>query len=339
MQRPRINTGLVSVIITVYNVENYLQRCIKSVIDQSYLNLEIILVDDGSSDGSSDICDRYSLLDARVQVLHKKNGGVAHARNAGLNLAQGQYIYFVDSDDFIAEDAIDLLYKSIISHNADIATHSFVIYRGEGADTRSYTFASNREQVLSNDDALGKLLYENSVTTSPCMKLYKRKLFGSSIRFPAGKMCEDLGTIYKLFSASDKVVLNSIPKYFYYLREGSLTKSGFNSSSMDGLDIAKEQLSFISMKHPAQITAAKYRLFAEAVYIIMKLPLDRNLYKYERKELLKVINSYKKTVLLNQNARVSMRARALICYFSPGLMILSFKTLSYGWRNLNNIVK
>ncbi len=338
MQNKKESTEIVSVIIPVYNVDKYLKRCIDSVLKQTFIYLDIILVDDGSTDRSGDICDYYAKTDKRVRVLHKKNGGQSDARNAGLEMTKGEYIYFVDSDDFIAVDAIEYLRESLLYHDADITTHGYVVYYGEDAGVGAYKSADNEQSVLSNNDALEQLLYEKSVTTSACMKLYKRRLFSPDIRFPLGKVCEDLAIVYRLFSKTDKVVLNTIPKYYYYKRRGSTTQSDFNDSSMDGLDIAKEQLEFVSNNHPTLTLAAQYRLFAEAIYIVMKTPLNSRLYKNERKALLQVISKYRGSVLFNRKARGSMRQRALIAFLGTRTMVYSFKIKSLVWRLIKRII-
>lgn len=332
-----IDSELVSVIIPVYNVDKYLGRCVDSVLKQTYSNLEIILIDDGSEDKSGDLCDYYTETDRRVRVLHKKNGGLSDARNTGIEMAKGKYVYFVDSDDFIAMDAIGLLIESILSHDADIATHGYVHYYDEGSDGIAYNFANNTQSTLSNTDALEKLLYEENVTTSACMKLYKRQLFGENIRFPLGKIYEDLAIVYRLFAEADKIVLNSVPKYYYYERVGSTTQRSFSSKRMDGLDIAKEQLNFIDEKFPTLTAAAQYRLFAEAVYISMKMPWHKNFYKIEKEAISEVIHQYRRAVLINRKAKWSMRQRALIVFLGIRPMVLFFKARSALWRSIKRV--
>lgn len=331
------NKGLVSVIIPVYNVENYLKRCIDSVLRQTYENLDIILVDDGSTDQSGTICDNYTKSDSRVRVLHKDNGGQSDARNAGIEIAKGEYLYFVDSDDFITDDSIDFLHNSLLVHDADIATHGYVIYYGEDTAIESNKLVDNVQLVLSKDDALEKLMYEKYVTTSACMKLYKRELFGKIIRFPSGKLYEDLAIVYRLFSKARTIVLNTTPKYYYYERSGSTTQSNFSLSRMDGLEIAEDQLNYICTNHPALIPAAQYRLFAEAVYIAMKIPMCDNLYNDARNTTFQVIKKYRKCVLLNRSGRGSIRQRALIAFLGVRTMVLFFRVRSLAWQTINKV--
>lgn len=320
--------GLVSVIVPIYNVEKYLKRCVDSILDQTYTKLEIILVDDGSTDQSGFMCDIYTQNDSRIRVLHKENGGLSDARNAGLEIANGEYVYFIDSDDFVTDDAVKYLYDSLLSYNADIATHGYVIHYSEDSNINIHELKGNEQLALTNEDALEHLLYEKQVTPSACMKLYRRQLFDTGIRFPAGKNCEDLATTYKLFSKARRIVLNTAPKYFYYQRLGSLTQSDFNDSSMDGFYATKDQLDYINKFHPALTKAAQYRLFTEAIYVIMKVPPIKSQYKNYRKELYKAIGKYKGDVVVNRAAKGSMRQCALVAHFGTGVMVRTYKTRS-----------
>lgn len=331
--------NLISVIVPVYNVEKYLKRCLDSVIEQTYAHLEIILVDDGSTDRSGDICNDYADRDTRIRVVHKKNGGLSDARNIGLRLANGKYIYFVDSDDFIAKDSIEFLYEALCANGADIASHSHVYHYSEDSVVKNHTPTINDQPIaFTHEAALEHLLYEDRVTTSACMKLYKRSLFSTGIRFPVGKTCEDLATVYKLFAITNKVVLSSAPKYYYYKRAGSLTQATATNTSMDGFNAAEEQLKYISKYHPSLIAAAQYRLFAEANYTAARLPLNRTSHESNRKTLLKAINRYKKSVLFDSRAAALMRFRALLSFLGPGVAVTLYRLGTLAWRKVKNII-
>lgn len=323
------NTTLVTVIIPVYNVEKYLKRCIDSIVDQTYESLEIILVDDGSTDRSGRICDSYAAKFKRIRVLHKENGGLSDARNAGIALATGEYLLFVDSDDFIALDAIEFLLDSIVLYGADISTFGYIAHYGEGANPGSRVPPKNKQSILSNISALERLLYEQDVTTSAWMKLYKREIFSPGVIFPVGKINEDLGTIYKLFSNAEKVVINTTPKYYYCQRENSIMRSGFTKRRMDGLYFAKEQLVYICDKHPELKSAAQYRLFAEATYITMKMPVIRGSYKYERKALARVIRRHRRAVIFDHKANITIRRYALVSFLGIRAISLLFELYRY----------
>ena len=182
---------MISVIVPVYNVERYIRQCVESILEQTYADLEIILVDDGSTDGSGSICDEYKLKDNRVVVIHKCNGGLSEARNAGLDIARGEYIGFVDSDDYIEPDMYEVLYKNCERYAADLAAARFVKFNTQGEVRKNFT---ENIEVFSREEMLrlfivGDRRYE--ITMSVWDRLYKRELI-SDLRFPVGKCYEDI---------------------------------------------------------------------------------------------------------------------------------------------------
>ena len=198
----------ISVIVPVYNVERFLRECIESIISQTYKDLEIILVNDGSTDKSPLICEEYKKIDARVIVLHKENGGLSDARNKGIDISTGEYIGFVDSDDFIENDMYELLLNNIKKVEADIATCGVISEKVK--DKNFY-----KEEIIVNaHDGLKEMLMERSMNTSACDKLYKRSLF-DEIRYPKDKLYEDLYTTYKLLHKANKIVISNQKKYYY----------------------------------------------------------------------------------------------------------------------------
>ncbi len=215
------SSPLVSVIVPVYNVEPYLRRCLDSIVNQSYTNLEIILVDDGSLDNSPQICDDYAAKDKRIIVIHKKNGGLSDARNAGLDVCKGEYISFVDSDDWVDEKYVEKLFSLIIEENADIAI-------GENLKTDGKISAKQENVIVkaySTRDALFHLFRKTHIAfVISCGKIYKRNLF-KSIRFPVGKFHEDEFTTYILFYNSKKILYTSQILYYYYQRVGSIVST------------------------------------------------------------------------------------------------------------------
>ena len=211
----------VSIIVPIYKVEPYLQRCLDSIVSQSYTNLEIILVDDGSPDESPQICNEYAAKDNRIKVIHKKNGGLSDARNAGIDISEGDYITFIDSDDWVHENYISTLLGLITNKNADIAI-------GENIRTGGNTFINKktfRTDVYTSKEALIHLLKDNHLAfTVSWGKIYKRCLF-STLRFPIGKFHEDEFTSYILFYNSRKIAYTSEVLYFYYQRKGSIVST------------------------------------------------------------------------------------------------------------------
>jgi glycosyltransferase involved in cell wall biosynthesis len=212
-------TILISVIVPIYNAELYLEKCLNSIIGQTYRHLEIILIDDGSTDKSGAMCDRFAAADDRIKVIHRKNGGISAARNSGLDIATGDYFGFADSDDWLEPDMYQFLLDDLANACADIAVCGFFRANDhiEVPNDRSRT-----RRVLKQDDALELLLQDRLLQNYYWCKLYKRELF-DGIRMPEGKTFEDAFTQHLIFEKARRVVLHNIPKYHYRLRDDSIS--------------------------------------------------------------------------------------------------------------------
>ena len=301
---------LISIIIPIYNVETYLQRCIDSIINQSYKNIEIILVDDGSTDSCSTICDEYLKKDKRIKVVHKKNGGLSDARNAGIKIATGKYITFIDGDDYIDTLFAERLYKAAVSTNSDIVCCGIKVVYEDTKPQKHNLF--DKFISLTNIDALKNMLYQKNITNSACAKLYKIDLF-NNIKFPFGKICEDLATTYRLFYEASNISFTKSAYYYYYQRSDSIIHKKFNINRMIGLDFAKEETNFIKINCPKLIKAAINREFMECYYIIKNIPLNDN-YKNEISEIKSTINKRRIIVLFDFNATLKSKIIAFISY-------------------------
>lgn len=244
-----MNEELLSIIVPIYKVEKYIHQCIDSIINQTYKNIEIILVDDGSPDSCGSICEEYAKKDVRVKVIHKRNGGLSDARNEGLKIAKGKYIGFVDSDDYIKEDMYEYLYNLIIENQAEISTCGFFLkYENEEKIVESKN--NPKSKILCNNkEGIRRLLVQNKVQNYAWNKLYKKSLF-DDIEYPKGKKMEDLGTTYKLFSKAKKVVLGEEFKYIYRQRIDSITGTLDTKFLIDNFELAKERYDFINKKFP-----------------------------------------------------------------------------------------
>lgn len=242
---------LVSIIVPVYKVEPYLRRCIDSIVNQTYTNLEIILVDDGSPDGCPQICDEYAAKDNRIVVIHKENGGLSDARNAGLDICNGEYISFVDSDDWVANTYIEIMLNAIVRNNAEIAVSNFIRVN----QTFELKITSNNIydiEILTPIQAVKKLWSPQSITfIISCAKLTKRSLF-NNIRFPKGIIHEDEYTTYKLLYYSPKTVFLDIPLYCYFQRSDSIM-GATKPSSIRLLKAKIEQYHFFKYHKEAEI--------------------------------------------------------------------------------------
>ena len=242
---------MVSVIIPVYNVAQYLPECIESVIAQTYKDIEIILVDDGSTDNSGIICDEYAKKDNRIKVVHKPNGGLSSARNAGIDICSGEYITFIDSDDYIADDMIEQLYIALYKTESDISVCNFQskLPLDEDNDFKVKTYSSMQ--------ALKEILLERKFCTSAWAKLYKTKLF-STVRYPEGLIYEDYATTYKLFDIASGIAHINTAKYYYRYNPESITKANFKNNQLDYFTVSDKLISFLENKYP------EYRKYAVA---------------------------------------------------------------------------
>lgn len=211
---------LLSVVVPVYNVEKYLDRCIKSIINQTYKNLEIILVDDGSKDNSGIICDKYASKDKRIKVVHKENEGLSEARNTGIRLSKGQYITFVDSDDYIDKRMYEILISDLEKYEVDIATCDYLRI----VDYRKKAEISNEVLIYSKNKAISKILKNEDYKDYAWNKIYKKELF-DDVLYPKGRIQEDVATTYKLILKANKVSYNKSKLYFYLKRRGSIIDS------------------------------------------------------------------------------------------------------------------
>ena len=236
--------ALISIIVPIYNVEKYLEECINSILAQTYKELELILVDDGSTDHSGEICDKYASLDNRIRVFHQKNQGVSVARNNGLAFVHGEYMTFVDSDDYIAPDMVELLYNNMRAENAQISIcGAWFAYRKRIKERQ----IRDVYLKMSPPEALGKMLDFGYYDLSLWAKLYKTDLF-QGFQFPPGIICEDMYVIPKVIAEADCVVYDSTPKYYYRQWQGSITKGKpFVVSYLDGLKACTE---FVTKRYP-----------------------------------------------------------------------------------------
>jgi glycosyltransferase involved in cell wall biosynthesis len=204
------NNSLVSVVVPVYNIKNYIEKCLESIISQSYENLEIVVVDDGSTDESGRLCDEFAKKDKRVKVFHKKNGGLSDARNFGIKKSQGEIVALVDGDDYVDADYIKAMYEVMVKDDSDIVVCGF-----DNIIPSSF--------VVSGEEATKKLLVEQeNIEIVAWNKLYKKELFEKGIEYPVGDKHEDALTTYKLFAEAKKVSYVSKSLYHYVKREDSI---------------------------------------------------------------------------------------------------------------------
>lgn len=239
---------LISVIIPVYNTEKYLKKCVDSFLNQTYKNLEIILVDDGSTDNSPKMCDEYAQVNSRIRVIHKKNGGLSDARNVGIEASHGRLITFFDSDDFVDEDYIQYLYILKKEANVELSVCAYNVTDEDG--NILFTMNSKEDKLLTKEEFFRKMLNEEGITVSACFKLYDRQLF-SDIRFPVGKLCEDNGTTYKVIDKIDgNIAFGNKAKCYYVIRSNSIMRSSFSLKKLDMIELTDEMCDYLDLKYP-----------------------------------------------------------------------------------------
>lgn len=332
----------ISVIVPVYQVEKYVVNCIESICNQTYTNLEIILVDDGSKDKSGQICDSYSKKDSRIQVIHKINGGLSDARNYGIDRATGEYICFIDSDDMIAQNYIEKLFNLLKKENADIAICDYqeVYSKDEikvGKEAKKICNFSSYEAIkeLYNDNDNVKMV----VTWN---KLYKTALF-SQIRFPVGKLHEDEFTTYKLFYNAKKIVVTNEKLYYYVKRDGSIMRQKYYLKRLDILNAYEERMNFFKEHHEEELYKLTFQHYCYTInvhYACCKiyLPQERKVQKQLIKKMRKNWLEFIQMPIIPIKSKISYSVTCLI----PRLIIIRMKNNLenyYGKKNGEKMLK
>lgn len=286
-------SSLISVIVPVYNVEKYLEKCIDSILNQTYKNLEIILVDDGSKDQSGVICDSYAKKDKRIIVFHKKNGGLSSARNYGIDNSHGQYIGFVDSDDYISNDMYETLYQLITDYNADLAMCGLCdIYNGRQKNTKNKEYVYSQSRI----DAIRNVMEGEVNSVSAVNKLYRKELF-KEVRYPIGKIAEDAYIILDILNQCNSVVGTTAQKYYYIHRSNSITTKHYDDKYLDVIDAYEKNAIIINNLYPELNEIAKMRLCWAHFYVLDRIIMDadnivtkKKLIQYIKDNILFIIN-------------------------------------------------
>lgn len=280
--------ALISIIIPIYNVEPYLNRCIESVLRQTYNNIEIILVDDGSTDHCGELCDAYGKEDARIKVIHKEHGGASSARNRGLEIACGEYVGFVDSDDYIAED----MYASLIKYMQDDVDITCCGRVCLSSREKYKMHCSNAAEKYSRESALEEVLLLRKICSSVCTKLFRNVLF-SDISFPVGRTCEDIPTVYNLIKKSRNVFHIGEAKYFNCCREDSTSNGDFYARRIDYILFKRDICMDVRKYYPQLIRQAEAGYIQGAIYIIgnIQKSIERNEYSEIEKRVKKMLRN------------------------------------------------
>lgn len=291
---------LISVIVPIYHVEKYLSRCIDSIIDQTYQNLEIILVDDGSNDGCPAICDEYAQKDNRIVVIHKENGGVSDARNKGVDASKGEYIGFVDPDDYIHRDMYRILMDTILKNSADACICSYkYVYDGRPKE-EDVTFENDIHTDIKSGKSIQYFYYSSDKKlelTVPWNKLYKKELF-RGYRYPLGRIFEDEATTFKFLYRCEKVCLIDIPLYYYLQRNDSII--GVMNGQRDS-KVVEAYLERIDFYHEMEEESLWCKAVIHCLHMMCYLQSnikskgasDIDIHRIYRTDLMKRINDYR----------------------------------------------
>lgn len=286
----------ISIIVPIYNVEKCVDKCIKSIVEQTYKNLEIILVDDGSTDNSGALCDEWAEKDDRIIVIHKENEGLSDARNSGLKISTGKYVGFIDGDDWIEPDMYDYLYQLLTDNDADISVcEHYIAYDSEQLEAGGAL--SSDINVYDRKNALWELIQDETIHSFAWDKLYKADLF-ENIAYPTRRYVQDMFTTYKLFEKCNKIVFGHEPKYYYYQRKNSIQKTRGEKLDWDQFCAYKDWSENIARVYPEweQYLLVKWIAFTVSAYNSMLLREEIGVDTLTRKNKMRdtIENNYKR---------------------------------------------
>ena len=309
---------LVSVIVPVYNVEQWLDRCVESIVNQTYKKIEIILVDDGSPDECPSMCDKWAERDSRIKSYHKKNGGLSDARNFGIKRATGEYVVFIDSDDQVYEKYVEVLLGLALDNEAQIGicnpVHCFKETDVMYSDTQNTI-------VYIPEEAITIMLYQKNFLVSACAKIFKKELF-DGIEFPVGMWFEDSAIMYLLFERASRIAFGDGKIYAYFHRKGSITTESFSIKQFDIVDISKKIFDYYKNNLLVEKAARSYLVVA-CLRIYMNCPKDY--YVDKRNDAVKILKEEGLKVLTDRKARRKTRVGLFLFFFARPIMPKIYK--------------
>lgn len=315
---------MISIIVPIYKVEKYLRRCIESLLNQDYHDIEIILVDDGSPDNCGIICDEYANKDTRIKVIHQKNGGLSAARNSGIDIAHGDYLMFVDSDDWVEKNYCSMALQKAKETESDIVVFGYNDVFNDRIVKRS--IATKDEKKYTTKEAL-KELHGGKILSFAWNKIYKADLFKTGIRYPKGRLFEDIGTTYLLFHLANAVYLASGATYNYQKREDSiLGKKMKAKDSIDWFDLEMERFQFMRQNYP-DVAENLWKYYGQRVLFLCKVLSNFSNQKEKMKEMESFLITHRQQI---KKAGVKDKELSLL-YVSPFLF--------YGYRRLKALIK
>lgn len=315
---------MISILVPVYNAEQYIKRCIDSILAQTYTDFELVLLDDGSKDNSGTICDEYAARDSRTRVIHTSNKGVGFARNRLIEAANGEYICFVDSDDYIEHNMLEILHNNIIQYNADIALCGIRILFPK--IVRSSNDDPSEQRLLNKKEAVGELIDNWKITCSTWSKLYKTELF-EGVRYAEIAAFEDMLTTYKLFEKSNAIVYDGRLLYNYINTPNSLMRTKFNPQHFAELEALKKMTENIGASYPDLVPKLRINELKTKVYIcnriISESPEMQQLYN----DMAAEIKANYKELLRSEYVGTKVKIMVTIMKMSDGFYKACVKTV------------
>jgi glycosyltransferase involved in cell wall biosynthesis len=313
----------ISIIVPVYNIELYIKKCLDSIIVQTFSNIEIIVINDGSTDNSGKICEEYAKKDHRIKVVHKEYGGVSSVRNIGIEAAKGEFIGFVDGDDCIDKDMYQVLYQLCIETQSDISICKL------GRQIKGELTNRSEEKIyikeMDNLEAMSQLFKGVLYRFSLCNKLFKKTCL-ENIQFPEGRIHEDLATTYKFFANSNKAVFTNYMGYIYIKRENSILTSKFNSKRLDAFIGWDEILLFMLEKYPTlfnEVTACfVYGCVDNMYYVFNQVENRKDRFKYLL-VIQKSLKKYYRNIIRNRLISLNYRYIITLINYNLRLLVLS----------------
>ena len=306
---------MISVIVPVYNVEKYLERCVKSIVAQTYKDLEILLIDDGSTDKSGKMCDDFQQTDSRIKAFHKQNGGLSDARNYGIEHSAGEFISFVDSDDYIDEKMLETLHRLITENDADLAVCSAMdVFEGKEVTQVKEIKEFNLNKVESY-----KYMLRGDGIPSACNKLYKRQTVGN-VRFPVGKLYEDGFFTPQILKRVEKTAVTSKPMYYYFRRADSITTKPFRKGDLDVIEAYDKCVKQVKELCPEALPYAEFR-YRNAYFNVLDKMLMRDDCKEipEYKQVVKYLKKHMAQIVKDPGFGKMRRIAAVALKFSVPL--------------------
>lgn len=316
---------LISIIVPVYNVDGYIDKCLDSLLKQTYRNIEIILIDDGSTDKSADICDSYKSKDNRIVVIHQKNAGVSNARNRGLKTARGQYIIFCDADDWVEDDMIEYLYGLIRISNASIA--SCGNWLDDGKSKMAVSCAKNSNIILESKEAIKEAHLKKRINTFVYAKLYKRNIL-FNLKFDENlRVAEDYIFACQAIENSDIVICGTEVKYHYMQRKSSVSNNGYTIEFEKGLRAVEKSINNYIKKYPFDKKKFQSYLILENMGVLTAMIKGNSYHQQRMKEIRNYIKKNLFSYICTNGVPIHLKLSALVISFNFGLFSFIYKRM------------